>query len=202
MRGVPVPASLLPCGFFMHVPKLSLLSTHGEICSELGRIFARPAIAEIYGGRGTKKSFLLASLIRANPELLSVCILTKGALPADVSSLVHYATDVEGFMCVVNSLVEGFPEAPFHFLGVDTLSTLLYAEEVEGREEAVRQALGQLVSLGVRILLINSTISKPAPSSICPEHSFLSKKENKRFTLYPHTHPHLYYLHPHTLTYI
>lgn len=183
MPAVKVPSQLLWAEFQLALPNEA--GPHAPVLGALAQLYQHPAIAELYGGRDTGKTRLFLALLRCNSHLKTVCIVTKGKLPAGLGCPVHWATDLPALLLMLNQLIADFPARPIQLLGIDTLGTLFDAAAGSPRdnEGAVKRRLLQLAALGVRVLLVNSTLHQAVPSGLpAPDGFFWFKPGNKRFS--------------------
>jgi len=126
---------------------------------EIEAYFRAPVTVEIYGERQSGKSAFVQKILRSNPDLRSVLIITKDVGVSLENTVVYAVTSRKEVASVLHSVISGFCDIRPLFLCIDTLATVFDAEEDRAGDEEVYGLLGQLNALGVRVIVVSSTCS-------------------------------------------
>lgn len=172
---------LVGCGV---EPKLA--EKMGDMCDERSILFIRreeysqircalidSTTIEILGVRKSGKSCFLMALFKANWHLHPALIVTKGPVPQIKGSFVYTATNIDTLGDRLSYIIQERDLLQTRIVGIDSLSTILYANEDAEKEKHIFFMFRVLNSLGIRIVVISSLIYITKKTSDFYSRSFL-----------------------------
>ncbi|OAG31219.1 hypothetical protein NEDG_01632 [Nematocida displodere] len=151
-----VPSLLLFRALSIQRPSLGVLDS--AFFEDLQNELKTPCTVEIVGGRRCGKSLFALSLVSANPALSPVLIITKGPKPAIPNCSIYTAAGIDSLIATVHAIITTYATTRTLLVVVDTLMTVIATEEGMVRREELFHLLKCLNALGVRVLVVNSTI--------------------------------------------